>query len=88
MGTMGKAISFRVLSLRAKPARSCNRLGRFALLTPSCGGLCADREEKRVTCGNEINRWRGKKQEQLDSNDPNQRRLLGNPANGLHDSVS
>ncbi|MDQ6703225.1 MAG: hypothetical protein M3Z96_09060, partial [Pseudomonadota bacterium] len=41
----------------------------------SCGGLCADREEKRVTCGNEINRWRGKKQEQLDSNDPNQRRL-------------
>ena len=51
-------------------------MGRFALLTPSCGGLCADREEKRVTCGNEINRWRGKKQEQLDSNDPNQRVLL------------
>ncbi|MDQ6702377.1 MAG: hypothetical protein M3Z96_04335, partial [Pseudomonadota bacterium] len=43
----------------------------------SCGGLCADREEKRVTCGNEINRWRGKKQEQLDSNDPNQRGLFG-----------
>ena len=41
---------------------------------PEALELCADREEKRVTCGNEINRWRGKKQEQLDSNDPHQRR--------------
>ena len=51
-------------------------MGRLALLTPSCGGQCADREEKRVAHGNEINRQHGKKQEQLDLRDPNQRRLL------------
>ena len=30
-------------------------MGRLALLTPSCGGQCADREEERVAHGNEIN---------------------------------
>jgi hypothetical protein len=50
-------------------------LGRLALLTPPCGGQCADREEKRVAHGNEINRQQGRKQEQLDFRDPNQRGL-------------
>ena len=52
-------------------------MGRLALLTPSCGGQRADREEKRVAHGNEINRQQGRRQEQLDFKDPNQRRLLG-----------
>jgi hypothetical protein len=48
-------------------------LRRLALLTPSCGGFVrtttdADREEKRVTYGNDV---RKKSQEQLDLNDPN-----------------
>jgi hypothetical protein len=36
---------------------------------------CADREEKRVTRGRDADRT-GSDQEQLDVNDPNQRRLL------------
>lgn len=52
-------------------------MGRLALLTPSCGGQRADREEKRVAHGNEINRQQGRRQEQLDFKDPNQRSLLG-----------
>ncbi len=72
VGTMGQAISLRVQSLRAEPARSRDRLGRLALLTPSCGGLCADREEKRVTHGSD--RAELDHQEQLDRNRPNQRR--------------
>ena len=51
-------------------------MGRLALLTPPCGGQCADREEKRVAHGNEINRQQGKTQEQLDFRDPNQRGAL------------
>tara|TARA_R110002096_G_scaffold12473_5_gene44908 strand:+ start:1287 stop:1445 length:159 start_codon:yes stop_codon:yes gene_type:complete len=52
-------------------------LRRLALLTPSCGGSArtktdADREEERVTYANDV---RKKTQEQLDLNDPNQRRL-------------
>ena len=43
---MGEAISLRAQSLRIT-ARSWDRLRRFALLTPSCGGPSADREEKR-----------------------------------------
>ena len=53
------------------PRRSRDRLGRLALLTPSCGGQSADREEKRVTYGNG---WRH--EEQLDPNNANQRRHL------------
>src|SRR3954453_18503504 len=52
-----------------------DRLRRFALLTPSCGGPSADREEKRVTRGSAMIRTRTE-QEQLDLPDPNQRRLL------------
>ena len=52
-------------------------MGRLALLTPSCGGQRADREEKRVTHGNEIpTAGKRKKQDQLDFTNPNQRRLL------------
>ena len=54
------------------PRRSRDRLGRLALLTPSCGGQSADREEKRVTYGNG---WRH--EEQLDTRHPNQRGHLG-----------
>ena len=50
------------------PRRSRDRLGRLALLTPSCGGQSVDREEKRVTYGNG---WRH--EEQLDTRHPNQR---------------
>ena len=50
------------------PRRSRDRLRRLALLTPSCGGQGADREEKRVTYGN------GRRhEEQLDTKHPNQR---------------
>src|SRR3954452_6073885 len=57
-----------------------DRLRRFALLTPSCGGPSADREEKRVTRGSDKIRTRTD-QEQLDLPDPNQRGLL-DPAKG------
>src|SRR3954465_4684413 len=76
---MGEAISLRVQSLRIT-ARSWDRLRRFALLTPSCGGPSADREEKRVTRGSAMIRTRTE-QEQLDLPDPNQRGLL-DPAKG------
>src|ERR1700722_2495755 len=70
---MGEAISLSVQSRRAAmPRRSRDRLGRLALLTPSCGGQSADREEKRVTYGNG---WRH--EEQLDTRHPNQRGHLG-----------
>lgn len=46
---------------------------------PSCGGQCADREEKRVAHGTEIRcqptAWSEEKQEQLDFKGPNQRSL-------------
>lgn len=38
------------------PRRSRDRLRRLAFLTPSCGGLRADREEKRVTRGSGLRR--------------------------------
>ena len=50
------------------PRRSRDRLRRLALLTPSCGGPRADREEKRVIHGRDMT-----KEEQLDSRNPNQR---------------
>ena len=76
MGTMGKAIPLRVRSRRARAPKVAKQIGTPRSSTPSCGGQCADREEKRVAHGNEINRQQGKKQEQLDFRDPNQRRLL------------
>jgi hypothetical protein len=61
-------------------------LGGLTLLTPSCGGQSADREEKRVAHGNAIpsaekerkkERKKGRKEEeQLDFKHPNQRRHL------------
>jgi hypothetical protein len=71
---MGKAIPLRVRSRRARAPKVVKQMGRLALLTSPCGGQCADREEKRVAHGNEIDRQQGKKQEQLDFRDPNQRR--------------
>ncbi|PWJ84711.1 hypothetical protein C8D77_13114 [Mesorhizobium loti] len=56
----------------AKLGKVVKQMRRLALLTPSCGGQSADREEKRVTCGT----VQKKMQEQLDLNDPNQRGLL------------
>jgi len=55
-------------------------LRRLTFLTPSCGGWEAlpsdvDREEKRVTHGNEQLAARKEvRKEKLDFNDPNQRR--------------
>jgi len=52
VGTMGQAISLRVPSLRAISQGRGSDWDAFALLTPSCGGPSADREEKRETHGN------------------------------------
>jgi hypothetical protein len=49
-------------------------LRRLVLLTRSCGGLGADREEKQVTTRGERHDPDTTNPEQLDLNDPNQRR--------------
>jgi hypothetical protein len=53
-------------------------LGRLALLTPSCGGHRVDREEKRVTHGDETDgrKANGKKQGSLTSRTPIRERLF------------
>jgi hypothetical protein len=48
---MDEVISLRVRNRRHAAFRSRDRLRRLVLLTPSCGGRSADREEKRVTHG-------------------------------------
>lgn len=53
MGTRGEAISLRVRNRRNISGRSWDGLRRLAFLTPCRGGLHADREEKRVTRGND-----------------------------------
>ena len=50
------------------PRRSRDRLRRLALLSPSCAG----REEKRVSYRNGL---RHEEEEQLDANNPNQRKF-------------
>ena len=64
-----------------------DRLRRPALLTPSCGASQQPkwaREEKRVTRRSEPSQPWEKETEQLDTNDPNQRRLLRRNSSGNH----
>ena len=54
VGTMGEVTPLSVRNRRAvMPRRSRDRLRHLALLTPSCGGRGADREEKRVIHGDD-----------------------------------
>ena len=73
VGTMGKAISLRVQSLRARARKVVKQIETPRLPDPIMRRPCADREEKRVTRGNETE----DRKEQLDLNDPNQRGLSG-----------
>ena len=72
---MGQAISLRVQSLGARASKVVVQIGTPCLLTPSCGGRSADREEKRVTHGSDTAQP-NRGQEQLDFTDSNQRSLL------------
>ena len=72
---MGEAIPLRAQSLQAQAGKVVEQIGTPALLIPSCGGLSADREEKRVTHGSDTAQP-NRVQEQLDFRDPNQRGLL------------
>ena len=82
MGTTGKAISLRVQSLTAQAFKVVKQIETPYLPDPIMRlpekPLGADREEKRVTHGNEQDRSAKRtQQEKLDLNDPNQRRLSG-----------
>jgi hypothetical protein len=69
---MGEAIPLRAQSLQAQAGKVVEQIGTPALLIPSCGGLSADCEEKRVTHGSDTAQP-NRGQEQLDFRDPNQR---------------
>ena len=73
VGTMGEAISLRVPNLRAKARKVVKQIETPRPPDPIMRRPCADREEKRVTRGSDRIRTRAE-QEQLDLNDPNQRR--------------
>jgi len=75
VGTMGKTISLRVQSLRAKARKVVKQIGTPCLPDPIMRRPCADREEKRVTHRSDTIRTQSD-QEQLDLHNPNQRRLL------------
>ena len=53
MGTMGKAISLRVQSLRASARKVVVQIGTPRPPDPIMRRPCADREEKRVTRGSD-----------------------------------
>jgi hypothetical protein len=72
---MGKTISLRVQSLRAKARKVVKQIGTPCLPDPIMRRPCADREEKRVTRRSDTIRTQSD-QEQLDLHNPNQRRLL------------
>ena len=74
VGTMGQAISLRASSLRTKARKVVKQIETPRSPDPIMRRPCADREEKRVTRGSEASDQGD--QEQLDLNDPNQRRLL------------
>jgi hypothetical protein len=74
---MGKAISLRVSNLWAKAGKVVKQIETPRLSDPIMRRPRADREEQRVTRGNETSKKRvtittGR----LDANDPNQRRHL------------
>ena len=71
---MGEVISLRVRNRRAgQPApKVAGQIETPRLPDPIMRRPCADREEKRVTYGNGL-----RHEEQLDRDNPNQRRLSG-----------
>jgi hypothetical protein len=75
---MGKTISLRVQSLRAKARKVVKQIGTPCLPDPIMRRPCADREEKRVTRRSDTIRTQSD-QEQLDLHNPNQRGLLERP---------
>jgi len=77
LGTTGKAISLRVSNLPAKARKVVKQIETPCLSDPIMRRPRADREEKRVTQGNETSKKRVTiKTGRLDASDPNQRRLL------------
>src|SRR3954462_14973119 len=80
---MGKTISLRVQSLRAKARKVVKQIGTPCLPDPIMRRPCADREEKRVTHRSDTIRTQSD-QEQLDLHNPNQRRLLDHDPSGLN----
>ncbi len=78
---MGKAISLRVSNLPAKARKVVKQIETPRLSDPIMRRPRADREEKRVTHGNETSKESYGRERvtiatgRLDANDPNQRRL-------------
>ena len=83
---MGKTISLRVQSLRAKARKVVKQIGTPCLPDPIMRRPCADREEKRATRGSDKIRTRTN-QEQLDLPDPNQRGLLNAAMSAIEKQV-
>jgi len=80
-GTMSEAISLRTPSLRTKARKVVKQIERSRSPDPIMRRPCADREEKRGPAGTTHPETEtGINQEQLDRNDPNQRRLSDNKA--------
>ena len=75
VGTTGQATSLRVQSLRASARKVVKQIEAPRSPDPIMRRPCADREEKRVTYGGD-ERDDEADQEQLDLDNPNQRRLL------------
>jgi hypothetical protein len=75
---MGKVISLRVSNLPAKACKVVKQIETPRLSDPIMRRPHADREEKRVTHGNETSKKRFMTTTgRLDASNPNQRRLLG-----------
>ena len=77
MGTMGKAISLRVRSQRAQAPKVVKQIGTPRSSDPIMRRPTRrPRREARNSRERDTSRWQGKKQEQLDFTNPNQRGLL------------
>jgi len=75
MGTMGAAIPLRVSTVATSFADAVKQIGTPRSPDPIMRRPRADREEKRVTHGIDDCRRMEINSEQLDPEDPNQRRL-------------
>jgi hypothetical protein len=76
VGTMVETNSLAGLNLQVHACKVAPQIETPRPPDPIMRRLYADREEKRVTRGNDIS-GQDSEQEQLDLNDPNQRSLLG-----------
>ena len=74
VGTIGEAISSRVQSLSVQAGKVVKQIETPRLPDPIMRRPRADREEKRVTRGNETSKKLDSNRRRLDCNDPNQRR--------------